>query len=228
MAMKFILWLIFNFNISSLVDGYWSEWSGYGDCSVTCGEGYKYRTRECLGQKYGGNDCEGDHKEALYCKTEVYCPTHGYWSEWSDYGDCSVTCGDGYKYRTRECLGQKYGGKYCEGDHKEALYCKTEVYCPIDGYWSEYGSWSSCSKTCGKGVQTRSRICYEPKYGGKACHGSPKETKDCVLKKECIFKPVCTCKKYKLEKFTCLKWNKAEIEKSFEGKYLNFKLILSC
>ena len=146
----------------------------------------------------------------------------GYWTEWSPYGDCSVTCGEGYKYRTRECVGQQYGGKDCVGNHKEALYCKSDVYCPIDGYWSEYGKWSSCSKTCGKGIQTRSRICYEPKYGGKACHGSPNETRECKQKNKCVVKPSCTCKKYKLEKFTCLKWNKAEIERSFKGILLKF------
>ena len=202
------------------VDGYWTAWSNYGECGVTCGEGYKYRTRECVGKKYDGKDCVGDYKEATDCKTDVYCPVDGYWTAWSNYGECGVTCGEGYKYRTRKCVGKKYGGKDCVGDYKEATDCKTDVNCPINGYWSEWEKWSSCSKTCGDGIQTRTRTCNEPKYGGEKCEGSPKNTRKCVLKKDCVYKPVCICKKYKLEKFTCLKWNKDEIARLFKG-YLN-------
>ena len=142
----------------------------------------------------------------------------GHWSAWTEYGECTVSCGEGYKYRSRKCDGKKYGGKDCKGDYKEATHCKSHIYCPVDGHWSDWGQWSTCSKSCGKGSQTRSRTCYEPKYGGKRCVGSPKDTQVCVLKKKCTYKPVCICKKYKLERFTCLKWDKAEIERKFKGK----------
>ncbi|XP_041482111.1 mucin-17-like isoform X2 [Lytechinus variegatus] len=44
---------------------------------------------------------------------------------------------------------------------------------PVDGGWSEYGNLSDCSRTCGTGVQIRSRTCTNPspQWGGMPCIG---------------------------------------------------------
>lgn len=42
------------------VDGYMSEWGSWGGCSVTCGGGFKMRTRTCHDPIYGGKPCQGD------------------------------------------------------------------------------------------------------------------------------------------------------------------------
>ena len=42
--------------------------------------------------------------------------------------------------------------------------------------WNTWGSWSSCSKTCGSGTKTRTRTRF---HGGSDCPGSPSKSKSC-------------------------------------------------
>ncbi|KAJ7385868.1 hypothetical protein OS493_013904 [Desmophyllum pertusum] len=53
----------------------------------------------------------------------------------------------------------------------------------INGGYSPWGEWSTCSDTCGNGVQIRSRSCTAPpqRKGGKDCSrfGPSEETKTC-------------------------------------------------
>jgi len=41
------------------VQGNYTEWSDWSDCSTTCGNGEKYRTRNCTNPPpaFGGMDC---------------------------------------------------------------------------------------------------------------------------------------------------------------------------
>ncbi len=48
-----------------------------------------------------------------------------------------------------------------------------------DGVWSNWGSWSLCSVTCGEGNKTRDRVC-EQKYGGRHCAGSIVDVQLCT------------------------------------------------
>ncbi|KAK2178923.1 hypothetical protein NP493_523g00004 [Ridgeia piscesae] len=51
----------------------------------------------------------------------------------------------------------------------------------IDGQWSEWDSWSSCSVTCDGGQQQRDRQCDDPapENGGKDCVGISTERRAC-------------------------------------------------
>ncbi|XP_021345208.1 uncharacterized protein LOC110445120 [Mizuhopecten yessoensis] len=83
-----------------------------------------------------------------------------------------VTCQNGgtcYERGTRfECV--------CAGDYYN-IDCDD-----LDGVWSDWGSWSSCSVTCHfQGTYTRSRSCNNPSKDGNGldCPGSSSETTTC-------------------------------------------------
>lgn len=52
----------------------------------------------------------------------------------------------------------------------------------MDGHWSAWSGWSSCSPTCGNGYKHRKRECNNPtpKDGGYKCLGDMYEEKTCV------------------------------------------------
>ena len=59
---------------------------------------------------------------------------------------------------------------------------------PLNGSWGRWGPWSACSVTCGKGYQTRSRMCNDPppQFGGDICEGMLVEVQKCEGKtKKC-------------------------------------------
>ena len=54
----------------------------------------------------------------------------------------------------------------------------------VNGGWSSWNGWTSCSKSCGSGSQSRSRSCTKPspKYGGKSCQGIARQSQLCNKK----------------------------------------------
>lgn len=51
----------------------------------------------------------------------------------------------------------------------------------VNGEWSSWSGWSSCSKSCGGGTQTRTRSCTNPSPScdGASCSGSTSDSKSC-------------------------------------------------
>ena len=58
-----------------IVNGGWSDWSSFGDCSKTCGGGEKTRYRTCTNPApaNGGKDCMGSSSDSMSCN-EQGCP----------------------------------------------------------------------------------------------------------------------------------------------------------
>ena len=54
----------------------------------------------------------------LICSISFFYISVGTWSEWSNFSECSKTCGTGIKSRTRLC----YGG-FCSGNQKQTMEC---------------------------------------------------------------------------------------------------------
>ena len=61
----------------------------------------------------------------------------------------------------------------------------------VDCAWNDYGEWTSCSKSCGGGQQSRTRtIKIEANNGGKECIGSATDVKECN-NQDCIGNVLC-------------------------------------
>nr|XP_022339845.1 semaphorin-5B-like [Crassostrea virginica] len=165
------------------IDGGWGSWGSYGSCTVTCGGGTQERSRTCTNPapQYGGANCPGSSVSSQDCNTH-HCPIDGAWSAWAAYGTCSVSCGGGTQSRPRTCTNPtpQYGGASCVGASSSSQDCNTQV-CIIDGSWGAWAAWGSCSKSCGGGRKSRTRICDNPKpaNGGKECPGGSADFDDC-------------------------------------------------
>lgn len=51
----------------------------------------------------------------------------------------------------------------------------------MNGGWSNWVAWTTCTITCGSGFQHKSRKCNNPppRYGGSDCHGESKDYRVC-------------------------------------------------
>ena len=178
----------------------WVE-GAYGPCDITCGEtGTGIRTRavtcEKKGVKFDDFMCTlSKPKVNAACVGLSICPEYAFVpSEWSQ---CSETCGRGTRTRTAPCknvAARPYAGaadSKCTGvgikKPPTSRMCEVEV-CSNKGdagkgtwYASE---WSSCSRPCGYGEQTRSVSCRDASNivtgNENECGGArPSQVADC-------------------------------------------------
>ena len=114
----------------------------------------------------------------------LYLIVVGNWGQWGRWSTCSLSCDGGIQERTRVCNDppSENGGTTCHGDDIQFITCNSQ-HCPVDGNWSLWSIWSSCSATCGVGVQERKRQCINPvaQFGGKDCNGLATDTRNCNM-----------------------------------------------
>ncbi|KAK2563275.1 Mucin-like protein [Acropora cervicornis] len=172
----------------AITDGGYTEWSAWANCTKTCGEGVQVRYRSCSNPSPGryGKDCYrfGPNEDTKPCFLTI-CPVDGKYSDWGPFSVCDKPCNGGKQVRTRQCNNPPpvFGGRPCEGPDKEEKDCNTNPCVPVNGGFTEWGSYSACSVTCGKGKMTRTRSCTNPAplYGGKGCDGPDSETAECDM-----------------------------------------------
>ena len=115
-----------------------------------------------------------------------HCTVNGNYTEWGDWSTCSHSCGPGFMVRSRTCTNPSpsSGGFDCTrlGKPVQSTQCYL-VDCPIDGNYTAWSNWTTCSATCGEGTKTRTRSCTNPSplHGGRDCTelGSNIEIKPC-------------------------------------------------
>ncbi|MEE6517828.1 hypothetical protein FKM82_028335, partial [Ascaphus truei] len=116
---------------------------------------------------------------------------NGDWSVWSQWSQCSVTCGKGTWERRRVCDNPApICGGVCLGDEKELSVCDTQQVCPTHGEWGSWKPWNECSSSCiqeGSGLlvsQSRHRECNSPSPStnpsGRPCPGLSWEQRNCA------------------------------------------------
>ena len=89
--------------------------------------------------------------------------------EFRDFSVCSNTCGGGTQTRSRTVITPKSGnGKECP-PLSETQPCNTQI-CPVNCEVSAYSDFDDCSRTCGGGIQTRTRTIIQNQVGtGAPC-----------------------------------------------------------
>ncbi|XP_020283783.1 thrombospondin type-1 domain-containing protein 4 [Pseudomyrmex gracilis] len=150
-------------NLSSQYDEPRWDVGTWGPCSVTCGRGTRNRTVTCI---TSGETCSLNTKPESQKACEVTsCGTmtrdmkhHASWlySKWSS--ECSAECGDGVKVRQVVCGNDIE--QFC--DPKERPNAEMSCFgrganCNRPKWFT--GLWTSCSVSCGIGVQYRDIIC---------------------------------------------------------------------
>merc|ERR1711871_1540600 len=87
-------------------------------------------------------------------------PVHCEFAEWSEWSQCSATCGRGQRIHTRQIAVQAAdGGRGCSGPMQEVSPCtvtECEVKPSKDCVWNDWVEWSACTKCAGQQFRTRS------------------------------------------------------------------------
>ena len=156
----------------------------YEDCNKPCGPG-KQKLKIIKPSSGTGTPCPTILEKD--CKIKD-CPTDtnqqppkncvpGEWSEWSN---CTKSCGGGTQTRTRVISEPAVNGGVCDIQTTESRSCNTEA-CPVPKNCvpSAWTDWSTCTKTCGGGIQTRNRLILEPAVNGGTCNIETTETQAC-------------------------------------------------
>uniref|UniRef100_A0AAY4EBT9 A disintegrin and metalloproteinase with thrombospondin motifs 20 n=1 Tax=Denticeps clupeoides TaxID=299321 RepID=A0AAY4EBT9_9TELE len=171
-----------------------SEWS---ECMVSCGKGHRHRQVLCvLGEERLADErCEPITKPSPVGSCER--PECASWQVgvWS----CTVTCGHGYQMRAVRCVSGPYSNTVDDREcnaaarprdsqvlptHTHTYYYSTlPVPSQMHTQW-RYGSWTTCSASCGKGKRARYVSCRDT-HGGVADESycahlpRPAETSEC-------------------------------------------------
>ncbi|XP_052705771.1 A disintegrin and metalloproteinase with thrombospondin motifs adt-1-like isoform X2 [Crassostrea angulata] len=155
-------------------------------CKSTCSMQDECTNYACSSQYK--SYCQSGHCHCAHrCSSDSYCSHYGHCAH-SSRQRCSTYLGTicvcEECVHDSECSNfhcQPYHSPICKNN---SCSCKAD---PVDGIWSQWESWTTCSVTCGHGRQTRERSCTNPApaRGGLPCSGNSSEERNCSQISSC-------------------------------------------
>ncbi|XP_016350221.1 A disintegrin and metalloproteinase with thrombospondin motifs 20-like [Sinocyclocheilus anshuiensis] len=160
------------------------QYSTWSQCLVTCGKGVRHRQVLCIlgDEKLNEQRCDPNTKPSAVGGCEL--PECASWQvgAWSP---CTVSCGQGYQMRAVRCVSGAYGETVDDRDCNAATRPRDSQDCELSAcpraasvfntprpaevgqrhtQW-RYGSWTSCSVSCGEGRRERYVSCRDAQGG---------------------------------------------------------------
>ncbi|XP_037308839.2 adhesion G protein-coupled receptor B1 isoform X2 [Pungitius pungitius] len=139
------------------INGGWSVWGQWAECSSQCGGGIQTRTRTCQSPAEESYQCEGVLEEGRPCNSQP-CNT-----------------GKGRHLSRSQSLRSVDSRKRDDVDKPRSGQQSPQTDSASGEEWS---AWSVCSATCGEGWQSRTRFCVSFSYSTQ-CSGPLREQRPC-------------------------------------------------
>ncbi|KAM4567594.1 adhesion G protein-coupled receptor B1 isoform 6-T6 [Fundulus diaphanus] len=139
------------------INGGWSVWGHWGQCSSECGGGIQTRARTCQSPPEESFLCEGVVEEGRPCNSQ----------------SCS---GKGRHLSRSQSLRSVDSRKRDDTDKPRSGQQSPQTVDSTSG--EEWSAWSVCSATCGEGWQSRTRFCVSSSYSTQ-CSGPLREQRTC-------------------------------------------------
>ena len=176
------------------------DWKDTSACTKKCGGGTKNQESTMIDSNLG-TACPGKATRNIACNTMSCCSktttTYGNWSGWSG---CSKKCGGGTQTRTRSVtVKSAYDGSVCSTTtERGSQACNTMGCCSkTNTSCGSWGSWGSCSKSCGGGTHKRTRTCTKKSaYDGSTCSSYKDTDSGSCNTQGCCSKTTTSCGSY--------------------------------
>ncbi|OII77835.1 thrombospondin type 1 domain-containing protein [Cryptosporidium andersoni] len=151
------------------------SWSEPSECSSKCGFGITKITRKVISHSHFGDSQKAlstvcgvleDSSKCFSMSTD--CKSNCEVGEWSNWTECSVTCGEGFQSRQRKLIIPSINRK-CNFSTEDFRPCSM-ASCSNECVVSSWSEWSSCLGICGmKPKRIRERLILELPITPKKC-----------------------------------------------------------